>query len=100
MSQNTISPALQLIAAGGISQAAQSVEEAKAARLALEDKVSRQVYSELSLMVGEKLRAAQHALIETQHGHGLPANGTEEELSLRVDTLRNLRDLYSKKASA
>lgn len=98
MSHNAISPALQLIAAGGMSQAAQTVEEAKAARLALEGKVSRQVYSELSLMVGEKLRAAQHALIETQHGHGLPANGTEEELSLRVDTLRNLRDLYSKKA--
>lgn len=98
MSTTAISPALQLIAAGGMSQAAQTVEDAKSARLALEGKVSRQVYSELSLMVGEKLRAAQHALIETQHGHGLPANGTEEELSLRVDTLRNLRDLYSKKA--
>lgn len=98
MSTTAISPALQLIAAGGMSQAAQTVEDAKSARLALEGKVSRQVYSELSLMVGEKLRAAQHALIETQHGHGLPANGTEEELSLRVDTLRNLHDLYSKKA--
>lgn len=98
MSQNAISPALQLIAAGGASTAAQSVEEAKAARLALENKVTRQVYSELSLMVGEKLRAAQHAYVDAQHGQGLSANGTEEELSLRVDTLRNLRDLYSKKA--
>ena len=98
MNNQQISPALQLIAAGGASTAAQSVEEAKAIRLALEDKVTRQVYSELSLMAGEKLRAAQHAYVDAQHGQGLNANGTEEELSLRVDTLRNLRDLYSKKA--
>lgn len=100
MSTTAISPALQLIAAGGLDQPDVTAEEAKASRMAIESKVSRQVYAELALMAGEKLRAAQHALIETQHGHGLPANGTEEELSLRVDTLRNLRDLYSKKASA
>ncbi len=100
MNNQQISPALQLIAAGGVSTAAQSVEEAKAIRLALEDKVTRQVYSELSLMVGEKLRAAQHAYVDAQHGQGLSANGSEEELSLRVDTLRNLRDLYLRKANA
>ena len=100
MNDKQISPALQLIAAGGVHTAAQSVEEAKAVRLALEEKVTRQVYSELSMMVGEKLRAAQHAYVDAQHGQGLSANGTEEELSLRVDTLRNLRDLYQRKAQA
>lgn len=100
MNDKQISPALQLIAAGGMTQAAQSVEEARAVRLALEEKVTRQVYSELSMMVGEKLRAAQHAYVDAQHGQGLSANGTEEELSLRVDILRNLRDLYQHKAQA
>lgn len=100
MNAKQIPPALQLIAAGGLSKDPTTVEEAVAARLAIESKVSRQVYAELSMMVGEKLRAAQHALIDTQHGHGIKANGSEDELSVRVDILRNLRDLYQKKAQA
>ncbi len=99
MNAQQIHPVLQLIAAGGLSKGPTTFEEAVAARLEIEAKVSTQVYAELSLMVGEKLRAAQHALIDTQHGHGLKANGSEEELSMRVDILRNLRDLYQKKAS-
>lgn len=92
-----ISPALQLIMAGGIPAQTMTAEEAKAKRMETESKVSRQVYGELALMVGEKLRQAQHALIDTQHGQGLKANGSEEELSMRVDILRNLRDLYQRK---
>lgn len=98
MNANPIPPALQLIAAGGLEKSHDTVEEAIAKRMAIESKVSSLVFTELSLMVGEKLRAAQHAYVDAQHGQGLSANGTEEELSLRVDTLRNLRDLYSKKA--
>ncbi len=100
MSQTAISPALQLIAAGGLDQSQVSAEQAKAKRMETETKVSRQVYSELALMAGEKLRAAQHALIDSQHGQGLKANGSEEELSMRVDILRNLRDLYQRKSHA
>lgn len=95
-----ISPALQLIVAGGLESTTQSAEEAKAKRMAIESKVTSQVYAELSLMAGEKLRAAQHALIDAEHGQGLKANGPAEELSMRVDILRNLRDLYAKKAQA
>ena len=95
-----ISPALQLIVAGGLDPVHQSADEAKAKRMAIESKVTSQVYAELALMTGEKLRAAQHALIDAQHGQGLKANGSADEISLRVDILRNLRDLYQKKASS
>lgn len=100
MNANPIPPALQLIAAGGLEKSHDTVEEAIAKRMAIESKVSSLVFTELSLMVGEKLRVAQHALIDAEHGHGHITNGTAEELSMRVAILRNLRDLYKAKAVA
>lgn len=93
-----ISPALQLILAGGLSAPDQTADEAKAKRMETESKVSRKVYGELALMVGEKLRQAQHALVDAEHGHTPMFRVGAEELSMRVDILRNLRDLYQKKA--
>ncbi len=93
-----ISPALQLIVAGGLPPPDMTASEAMAKRMETESKVSRQVYGELALMVGEKLRQAQHALVDAEHG-GQKFRADANELSMRVDILRNLRDLYQKKAS-
>ncbi len=99
MNNQKISPALQLIAAGGIDKEPMNADEAIAARKEIEAKVSAQVYAELDLMVGEKLRQAQHALVDAEHGQGPKGNGCANELAFRVDMLRNLRDLYAKKCS-
>lgn len=93
-----ISPALQLIVSGGLPAPPMTAEEAKNKRMEIESAVSRQVYGELALMVGEKLRQAQHALVDAEHG-GQKFRAAANELSMRVDILRNLRDLYQKKAS-
>lgn len=98
MNNQQISPALQLIAAGGIGKEPMTADEAIASRKAVEAAVSSQVYSELALMVGEKLRQAQHALVDAEHGQGPKGNGCANELAFRVDMLRNLRDLYQRKA--
>lgn len=93
-----ISPALQLIVAGGLPPPDMTSAEAMAKRMETESKVSRKVYGELALMVGEKLRQAQHALVDAEHGHTPMLRVEAEELSMRVDIPRNLRDLYQLKA--
>lgn len=55
-----------------------------------------------TLYAGQRLEAKIRSQTQNwkQHGQGLKANGTTEELSFRVDMLRSLRDAYQSKALA
>ncbi len=100
MSQTAISPALQLIAAGASTAIKPEPDPSIAARRETETRVHAEVSRELALMVGEKLRDAQHQLIDVQHGQVKRGGQTAEELSIRVAYLRNFHELFTHRASA
>lgn len=100
MSTLQVNPALQLIVAGAATAIRPEADPAIAARRETESRVHADVSRELALMVGEKLRHAQHLLIDAQHGQNKPGGQTAEELSIRVAYLRNFHELFSHRATA
>lgn len=100
MTTQAINPALQLIVAGAATAIKHEPDPSVAARRETEARVHADVSRELALMVGEKLRTAQHLLIDAQHGQIKPGSQTAEELSIRVAYLRNFHELFSHRATA